>query len=139
MGTNYYLYRNVCEHCGRSDDRVHIGKSSAGWCFALCVYPNDRIYDLPDWEFELQNGVIKDEYGELVSFEELISIITKRSGKAWDDREYGQNKYQYSSEALLHDRNESERGPNNLLRSRIGRYCVGHGSGTWDLFDGDFS
>lgn len=38
MGTNYYLHsQDPCEHCGRSYPELHIGKSSAGWVFALHV------------------------------------------------------------------------------------------------------
>lgn len=38
MGTNYYLHTDVCKHCKRSADRVHIGKSSSGWPFLFRGY-----------------------------------------------------------------------------------------------------
>ena len=41
MGTNYYLYYNVCECCGRQDS-IHIGKSSCGWRFLFHWHPNIR-------------------------------------------------------------------------------------------------
>jgi hypothetical protein len=45
----------------------------------------------------------------------------------------------YKSEAEFHRANQSERGPNNLLRSKIdGVHCVGH-DGMCDLIAGDFS
>lgn len=28
MGTNFYLHRDVCPHCGSKLERLHIGKSS---------------------------------------------------------------------------------------------------------------
>lgn len=49
MGTNYYLQKNVCGCCGRPEKQIHIGKSSAGWAFALRVYPHDGIKDYDDW------------------------------------------------------------------------------------------
>lgn len=31
MGTNYYAHSDVCEHCGRSDEPLHICKSHISW------------------------------------------------------------------------------------------------------------
>lgn len=140
MGTNYYLHQNTCDHCGRSDERLHIGKSSSGWCFSLCVHPWERINDLPEWVERWKTGIIKNEYGDIITPEAMLEIITERSGSTpWDEREYGNKPFQYPSEAALHQSNESQRGPNNLLRHRIGRWCVGHGAGTWDLIPEGFS
>src|SRR5450631_1105933 len=48
MGTNYYLQLPGCDHCNRAGDRLHIGKSSGGWCFALHVgIPNGTDPHLP--------------------------------------------------------------------------------------------
>lgn len=122
MGTNYYYHANktnYCPHCGRGDDEPkHIGKSSAGWCFALHVYPEDGIHDLLDWErlFDEPNAVIKNEYGEVIKRLEMVQIITKRS---WIGT--------------------LGPGPNNLLRCRLGDGCIKHGEGTWDCVVGEFS
>ena len=78
MGTNYYLHRNVCAHCGRGDEALHIGKSSAGWCFSLRVHPEEGIHDLPDWERELVGGKIQDEYGETFPPVELLRTWAER-------------------------------------------------------------
>lgn len=134
MGTNYYLHKNTCEHCGRSDERLHIGKSSSGWCFSLCVHPWKHINDLPDWVEVWKDGVIKSEYGEVVTPDEMLAVITEREGRPWDD-----GPFQYASEAAMLESNHAEKGPNNLLRHRIGRWCVGHGAGTWDLIPEGFS
>lgn len=140
MGTNYYLHENTCKHCGRSDERLHIGKSSAGWCFALRIHPDQGINDLPDWGERWNRGIIKNEYGDVISPEDMLSAITEReSPMPFDDRLYGNGPFQYSCEADMLARNFAERGPNNLLRHRISRDVVGHGSGTWDLIEGDFS
>lgn len=138
MGTNYYLYKNTCECCGRGDEERHIGKSSGGWCFALHVYPREEINNLDDWRelFATRGVSIKDEYGDTISSLAMLDIITNRSWKG--DKE--KTPYGYVSWEQFHRDNHSLFGPNNLLRSKIdGVHCVGHGEGTWDLIIGDFS
>lgn len=115
MGTNYYVKSEVCEYCNRSDEDLHIGKSSAGWCFSLRVYPDMNIHNLDDWKQYLNSidNVVEDEYGDIVSFDKLMSTITERSWKG---------------------------SPDNLLRHDIDdRHCIGHGNGTYDYMIGDFS
>lgn len=130
MGTNYYLERDVCPHCGRSDERLHIGKSSAGWCFSLHVDPDEGVNNLDDWKalWSAPNARIVDEYGREKSPDEMLETITER---AWPHREGRNDKY-YAD-------NHAEPGPNNLMRHAIGRFCVGHGDGTYDLIPGEFS
>lgn len=133
MGTNFYLHREDrarCEHCGRSDklEPLHIGKSSAGWCFALRIHPALGIYDLPDWEREwaLPGTWIENEYGDRIAVSNLRTTITERSYPR-GERGEGQP-------------GSGVRGPNGLRRHRVdGRYCHGRGSGTWDLIDAEFS
>lgn len=111
MGTNYYFNHPKCEHCGLSLPRLHIGKSSGGWCFSLHV--TDEIKDLEDWKKFLSetNGTIEDEYGREISLKELLQVITERS---WM---YG-----------------------DLNRHTLdGWHCIAHGKGTWDLITGEFS
>ena len=139
MGTNYYLHKNTCDHCGRSDERLHIGKSSSGWCFSLCIHPWEHINDLPDWVEAWKTGTIMDEYNRVVTPEAMLAVITEREGRPWDEYTYGNGPLQYTSEAAMLESNHAEKGPNNLLRYRIGRWCVGHGAGTWDLLPEGFS
>ncbi len=125
MGTNYYLRKDYCPHCERYE-QLHIGKSSAGWCFALHVYPEQMITTLTDWKKLLAaNGSrIVDEYGHEVPGAELLRIITERS---WAGRpiELG---------------TQDVHGPHGLGRHAIdGRFCIGHGEGTWDYLVGEFS
>ena len=137
MGTNYYLERNVCPECGKADESWHIGKSSAGWCFALHIMPDRDIHDLPDWlnEFEDTGTRIIDEYGREVSAKDMVSIITERGRDPVPDKPY-----HYSSWAEFHRMNQSEWGPNHMLIARIdGNHCTGHGKGTWSLNTGEFS
>ena len=113
MGTNYYLHKNPCDKCGRGDDedRLHIGKSSAGWCFSLHVIPASGINTLDDWKREFEAGEIRDEYGERFDATSLLVIIT--------DRDWPGNK--------------------NPKRHPIDNFCIGHGPGTYDYMVGEFS
>lgn len=137
MGTNYYLQSEPpCKLCGHKKDDKHIGKSSCGWCFALHVYPDEGINDLFDWQRVWHGKIIIDEYGKIVSEEDILKIITIRhSDKTnWDEKPYG-----YHSWDDFHRDNHSQQGPNGLVRSKIQGHCIGHGAGAWDLIDGEFS
>lgn len=150
MGTNYYLMENVCSHCGKAEREKHIGKSSAGWCFALHVYPSEGIYDLLDWKaliYDSQNQ-IRDEYGAMLEGETMMAIIAERK---WN-RVWGKEPPAgYDSEAQFHAVNFSERGPNGLIRHKVQQSrimderqsftngCIAHGAGTWDCLVGEFS
>ncbi len=140
MGTNYYLHQKPdCECCGRPFEPLHIGKSSGGWCFSLHVIPEDGINTLDDWRnlWSQPGAYIRNEYGERVSIADMELPITARlRAKDWDDPRWWNG---YTSEEDFHSRNHSERGPNGLLRHRIGRYCIAHGAGTWDYIRGAFS
>jgi hypothetical protein len=106
----------------------HVGKSSAGWCFSLHVYPEEGIHDLADWRKILHTGTICDEYGDGVSPKEMLSIITERT---W----VTPNRWS----AIDYESNNGEPGPNGLVRHRIGGGCIAHGEGTWDCIVGEFS
>lgn len=141
MGTNYYLHdKPDCECCGRQFEPVHIGKSSGGWCFSLHVIPEDNINSLDDWcaLWSKPGAFIRNEYGERISISQMSDIITNRSRDAkWDESRWWSGFY--LSEADFHAKNHSLRGPKGLLRHRIGDHCVGHGKGTWDYIQGEFS
>ena len=139
MGTNYYLYQNVCPQCGRGDESYHIGKSSGGWCFSVHVDPVEGINSLGDLQQKMwETGtLIKDEYGTAISAPEMLAIITERNGKKPESE---REPLGYASWDEFHRMNHSQREDNNLLRHQIdGGLCVGHGDGTWDLLKGDFS
>ena len=78
MGTNYYARVNACKECGHSNDEVHIGKSSGGWNFALHVTP--ALKTLGDWKEYLAHPevTIQNEYGDEVTLEKLLQVITDR-------------------------------------------------------------
>lgn len=141
MGTNYYLYQKPdCEACGRPFDRLHIGKSSGGWCFSLHVMPEEGIDTLDDWRsLWADPGVrIQTEYGKTIGASEMEAIITKRRRDSpLDSPEWWQG--YYGSEDDFHQKNHSMRGPNNLLRHKLGHGCIAHGDGPWDCIVGEFS
>ena len=131
MSTSYYLVKGVkkCDSCGHSERIfLDIGQSSAGWCFALNIYPEiEKIKDLDDWIELFENFSIEDEYGGKISSSEMVGIITER---AWPK--------QRTNSKRFHQLNHSADGPNNLVRWKIdGQRCIGHGKGTWDLFLGN--
>ena len=131
MGTNFYFETNKWKQCGHAENRIHIGKSSYGWYFALHVIPEMNINNLEDWRNYIKNneGVILDEYGDELSYPELIDTIANRSyeGKNnWSKKDY-------------HD-NWAEPGINGLARHKIiPNHCIGHGEGTYDYIIGEFS
>lgn len=112
-----------------------------GWCFSLHVDEHEGINDLDDWRalWDRPGAAIKNEYGDLITPDDMLAVITDRRGvgESWENPARWERFY--SSEADFHQRNQSERGPNLLLRHRIGRHCVKHGDGTWDCIVGEFS
>jgi hypothetical protein len=115
MGTNYYLKSAECPHCKRTEPDRHIGKSSIGWAFSLHVYPSEEINNLSDWLilFTTEGVRIENEYGELVTTEEMQRIITAR------------DKYKCNGVLQRHDIDD--------------HHCIGHGAGAWDHIIGEFS
>jgi hypothetical protein len=136
MGCNYYVsHEPPCPTCGHGGDDLHIGKSSAGWCFGLHVIPELGLIDLPQWQEFWRGKKIRDEYDKPITEAEMLSVITNRSRPPRET-----TPFMYEDWKDFHDQNHSEEGPNNLIRSRVdGSHCVGHGAGTWDLIAGEFS
>ena len=134
MGTNYYLHEPGCPTCGHEPNPpLHIGKSSAGWCFSLHVINDPErpssIMSLEQWQKEwAKPGLsIRDEYEQTISPEEMLGIITERARE------------NPPTDSFDYYGNNAQRGPNNLIRHAIDRHCIGWGEGTWDLITGEFS
>ena len=93
MGANYYVHTNMCNHCERYD-RVHIGKSSAGWKFLVDV---DRLYYTNFNEFiefiRKNDGNIWDEYDRPISFDDLMDKIEAKKNGRSHCQEYPEDKY----------------------------------------------
>ena len=92
MGCNYYIHKTTCEHCQRSDDPIHIGKSSCGWTFSFRGYRDDweigrtiQSESESEWrEFIAESAeagaIIKDECGDVVTPEQFWKMVdAKRS------------------------------------------------------------
>lgn len=112
MGTNYYVETECCPACKRPGAKLHIGKSSAGWCFALHVDADEGINSLEDWQhiWSAPGSRIVDEYGREHTAEDMLRTITQRVWKGETPK-----------------------------RQTDTRFCVGHGSETYDLVVGEFS
>ena len=140
MGTNYYL-KKAPDLFGilksEQAETLHIGKSSGGWVFSLRVHPEHGINSLRDWYrlFRKRRNQITNEYDEVISCQDMLDVIMKRS---WHGRsDTFPNKW-YDSEEQFLRQNQAVLGPNNLLRHRENSYTK-HGPGTWDLIDQEFS
>ena len=77
MGTNYYVI-------DKEGDKKHFGKRSAGWDFALHVYPDEGIRSLEDWLVLLSNKRIevRDDYGRKIKLKLLLRIVLMGEGCA---------------------------------------------------------
>lgn len=60
--------------------RIHIGKSSLGWHFGLCIYPEYGINTLDDWIklFRTPGNVILDEEDRIIKTSEMLDRIEDR-------------------------------------------------------------
>jgi hypothetical protein len=134
MGTNYYVKEEIQEECPVCHHRevtneIHIGKSSAGWCFALHAIPELGLNNWHNWLVFLQDKKIKDEYGNDISLKEFKSIVLDRaySARSW---------VAYNSWEKFHQFNRSIQGPNGLIRSADNVGNGGHEP--WDMIEGEF-
>jgi predicted phosphoadenosine phosphosulfate sulfurtransferase len=77
MGTNYYWLTNICKCCNREEERVHIGKSSAGWPFLL----HPRFKSWTSWKEALSKNPddqIHDEYGRRMEVDAFIKFVEEK-------------------------------------------------------------
>jgi hypothetical protein len=145
MGTNYYALIENTEY----DDlnivksltepmclKLHIGKSSGGWCFLVEIHQELNINSWEDWKDKIESDllVIVDEYNDLISFQELKEIVENRYSEAsWEERELRLMKEYTSLDSFL-ESNCAVKGPNNLLRHKYAK----PGNGTWSCIEGEF-
>lgn len=78
VSTNFYVISKPCEHCGRSDGEIHLGKASFGWKFTLQAN-NFKWYqnweEMKEW---LKDKEIEDEYGSPVDRDTFIKWVENR-------------------------------------------------------------
>lgn len=77
MGTNYYATPKACDHCGRGDEKVHIGKNGT---MVQChtESPWGPIRSFADWAAVLRGHsdiTVKDEYDRVMTAQELIDYF----------------------------------------------------------------
>ena len=101
MGTNYYIQmkttsdeRALLHRLKTTPERLHLGKSSAGWQFSFQGFKSSWdteplldgkiVTSFDDWMDVLDSGKfdIVDEYGDFKSVEEFKNLVaSKREGK----------------------------------------------------------
>jgi hypothetical protein len=145
MGTNYYMMKG--QSVPESDythplsgliregtgvcAKIHIGKSSYGWCFSLHVMPQHGISNLGDWKVLVDRLLgegwrIENEYGEALTVEELWKVVERVD---WERQEVT-NCDQLKLPAAVRP----------LNRHYVdGGSCIGHGEGFYDYMVGWFS
>ena len=136
MGTNYYAVET-------GQKKLHVGKSSGGWCFSLHIVPEQGFKTWSAWKKFLSKATVEitDEYGQTHSFEDFVATVENRSwGNDFEAQIPASVSYWYPSWDVFFARNCAKPGPNGLLRHLVdGRHCVGNGRGTYDYLVGEFS
>ena len=97
MGTNYYTASNYCDHCKQYKEDLHIGKDSYGWCFSFQGYKHIRLTSWKEWKEYLKEQIIVNEYGEIVKYEDFVSLIEnikhpKSEGSKYHHNDEGKKK-----------------------------------------------
>ncbi len=80
MGTNYYLNTDYCPCCGQSKQRLHIGKSSAGWRFNFDG-EDLKTMDIDKIKEKLKYGNIENEYGEQFSYDDFFAMVEQKQAE----------------------------------------------------------
>jgi hypothetical protein len=111
MGTNYFLHTNICPHCKRSENQVHIGKSSMGWPFLFRGYPEKDCWPdgIPhpitgalEWEELMRvaiekGGAIIDEYGTHHTFDEFWQMVRRKQEDTRGEAEWLRGRHSANS------------------------------------------
>lgn len=94
MSTNYYFIKK-CEAC-KSEDKIHIGKRSAGWAFMMRVYPEKSIYNIDDhlrFYYNNKGYYITSEFGLLLTISDFLGIVYYANGL--DNVSYNETDFSY--------------------------------------------
>lgn len=75
MGTNYYVIKDKCECCKRSEREYHIGKASFGWAFSFQGYPWNHLTSWKAWKEFLKDQSIENEYGDPVPYADFVAMV----------------------------------------------------------------
>ena len=134
MGINFYLHINTCDHCGRSEKTLHIGKSSTGWAFLLHVDPTGETCprNWSEWAALIakpgERNRVTDEDGREYTLPELVEVVMHRKGAT--TLETSNN----TADGRWFDKST------HLWRVTVdGDRCIETGDGTYDLIVGEFN
>jgi hypothetical protein len=88
MGTNYYVLTEVCKACSRSDEQIHIGKSSVGWEFSFAWNDGEYYKNIDEFKIWLSDKEIVNEYDEPVTQDEFWSMVQAKKGGLYLEKYY---------------------------------------------------
>lgn len=131
--TNGYVYKNTYYRSYEEieedgiEKELHIGKSSAGWHFSLCIYPELGIKDLADWVKLFDEYEIYNEYGDTITKSDMLKTITKR--ESFYTRE--KDALELKEEEIAMAKNHGKRGFNGLWAHNVPYFK--NTNGTYDL------
>ena len=145
-------YQNIDELNKDYYLELHIGKSSFGWHFGLCIYPELGINTFEDWCKLFDQFEIWNEYDEIVTKEDMVITISNRKTKypstatkeeveKWE-KEFIEDQNSLDG-YLWHNRvyrdyddylasNHAARGIGGLLKHNYGDYLEYTTDGTYD-------
>lgn len=120
MGTNYYTFSEkkckhedivdgeICWNCFDTGyERIHIGKSSAGWQFSFRAYPDLKLISFDSWIDFLIDKKIYNEYNEEVKLTDLVDTIIHKQNENFKShtdycRALKQGDYYNSASTIIH-------------------------------------
>lgn len=125
MGTNYYLRTDVCERCNRCREKIHIGKSSAGWPFLFRGYRAWPLEGVPHPITSAQH------------WRELIEIFTMSGSRITD--EHGRDMPPEAFWAFVREKQTETKGPLNSAYRHGGRASEWFDDEGFRFCDSEFS
>ena len=98
MGDNYYVVENVCDCCGRYDEKYHIGKASWGWAFTFQGYKYDGLTSWQKWKAYLADKKIYNEYHEPVDYNWFVEYVETRKSPNYVNPDNGRKNLIHNEE-----------------------------------------
>lgn len=151
---NNKFYPTIEEVNKEYELHLHVGKSSYGWHFGLCIYPQLNINNLEDWIglWNTPGVTIVDEEDRIISPSEMFERITNRKSRDWEESKQEEfekeavdafNEVNKGLGSWIHvtnydeylNFNHAKRGLNGLLAHNSRYYNYPPTGGTYDLTD----
>lgn len=84
MGTNYYMERQRCPHCGLKNQQLHLGKQSHGWRFTIRGYSADNAFGwIPGDDFNVPPYAPYARDREVHSLDDMYRLIMRMISMGW--------------------------------------------------------